>query len=167
MKNFLLFITLIMAGCAFQQPYEIAQPPGPSNIVIAPADPPIVVQSDKPLVTPPSQGQAVPPQVKIWRPDPTWILICNDSLTLHLEVWIDSGPPDPPTLKKILVPKLCQDVYVMLGDHFWYAIGYIETLKFGRVPMGPARRDFYIRNWSYYGGGYSLRIPINDGDFGR
>jgi hypothetical protein len=160
MKSFfvILVVALVIGGCAYQQPrYIIIAEPGS---VARPGQPTVALPS--------SQGQPpsvpAPPQVEVWRPDPTWILICNDSRTLFLEVWIDSGPPAPPRLK--LIPELCGDDHVMLGDHFWYAQGYIETPAFGRVSTGIARRDFYIRNWSYLSG-YALRIPINDGDFRR
>lgn len=172
MKN--LFVILIAAAvissCAFQQPYEIAQPPGPSNIVIAPATPPIVTQSDKPVVIlPPSQGQATSPQVKIWRPEPNNILICNLSKSVTVDrLWIDSRPStsSPPTIQD-LGPEMCQPIVVFFGDHYLYAEGSTELSAYGKVSVGTTRKEFSVRNWSCWWGGYAQRLYIYDGDFRR
>ena len=166
MKNFLLLIALITAGCAFQHPYEIAQPSGPSVVIVAPPAP-VAVQSEKPVVMPPSQGQAVPSQVKIWRPESNNILICNLSKTITVDkLWIDSRPPNPPTFQD-LSPEVCQPIVIFFGDHYWYAEGSVELQAYGRVSVGTARRDFSIRNWSSWWGGYAQRLNIYEGDFNR
>jgi hypothetical protein len=170
MNKFLLLVLCLLAvSCAYQEPYIIAQPPGPDYVVVQPAQP-NVAQSMPPVVVPPS-GQRIPivsaPQVEVWRPDPTQGLICNQSRTITLDrLWIDSRPPAPSTVNG-LGPELCQPVHVFLGDHFWYAEGSIELPAYGKVSVGTMRREFSVRNWSYWGGGYAWRLYINDGDFGR
>ena len=170
MRNFLLFaIALLTAGCAFQEPYIIAQPPGPSEVMVQPA-PPVVVQSGKPVVVAPaSQGQApaalAPPQVEVWRPDPTAGLIQNYSRNVFVRGWIDSRPPAPPTFE--LGPEQAVPINVFLGGHTLYAEGWITTSTYGRVSVGTMSRTFEIRNWSSNWGGYAWRVDIGDGDFRR
>lgn len=160
MRNFLfLFVVVAMlAGCAYQQPRYI--------IVSAPSI--VAVQPQRPAVVPPvSQKETKPERLPVWRPDPTYGLICNLSKTVTIDrLWIDSRPPTAPTLIGLL-PEFCQSTYAFFGDHFWYAEGSVELSIYGKVSVGTVRREFYIRSWSYWGGGYAWRIYIGDGDFGR
>ena len=171
MKKFLLLVLgSFMAGCAYQEPYIIAQPPGPDYIMVQPAAPPVAVQSQKPTVVLPAVQSQVPaapapPQVEVWRPDPTAGIVQNYSRNVFVRGWIDSRPPSPPTFE--LGPEQAIPVYVSLGSHTLYAEGWLITPTYGRVSVGTASRTFDIRNWSGAYGGYSWRLYLNNGDFGR
>ncbi len=154
-KLLILLLVMVASGCA---PYWYIpiEPPQRPAVVVAPTQPPAVVRP----IEPQSED-------KVWRPDPTKILICNMSKTVTIDkLWIDSRPPKPPTIEKIW-PETCDDVYVFLGDHYWYAEGSTELPAFGKTSVGTGRGDFYIRNWSSWGGGYAQRVYIYDGSFNR
>jgi len=158
-----------ISGCAWQEPLYIAQPPGPSTVVVVPAEPQIVVKSEAPVVagSPPSvikEQTLGAPRIEVWRPDPTAGIIHNYSRNIFVKLWIDSRPPTPPTIE--LGPEQAIPVHVPFGRHILYGEGQLENLTYGWFSVGTMSRTFEIRNTSF-SNGYAWSLYISDGDFIR
>lgn len=141
MRYFAFLAALILlAGCAYQRPTAISQPPVAGKTRIIP----------------------VSPDRQVWRPDATRVIFRNYSLTLTIEVWLDRQPAGEPDLR--LLPETAWPAnFSDLGRRFVYLRGWEVSTADGRREVGVKKLEFFIaRGAAVYSPG---EIFVGDGDF--
>jgi len=174
MKRICLFCILgiFLTACTSVRDYPVIKDPGYPRIVVKKKEGKVIIKKEKVLLAKKKQALVKEERVLVgtFYPDPTRILIGNQTYNIFVEVWLTpsfkkgkvKGPPDfdlPPNAKiEAIMP---------LGKHQIYAKGRIKTREYGWQSVGVVNKEVSISSRVYYGGYYGDYVIFHQSDFPR
>lgn len=165
-----IFLIACTLACAKVRYYPVIKDPN-YPVVVKKKDGKVVVKKEKvPLAKKKEQAKKERVLVGTFYPDPTRILIGNQTYNIFVEVWLTpsfkkgkvKGPPDfdlPPNAKV--------EATMPLGNHQVYAKGRIKTKEYGWQSVGAVSEEVSIGSRVYYGSHYGDYVIFYQSDFPR
>ena len=140
MKKFLFFLLIVLVamsltGCFYMEPVKIAIPYDPTALRS--------------------------PDSTVWRPDPTRVIFRNQSVSIHMNIWVGRVAAGQPDVE--LAPEESRPFnFPGVGKQIIYISGREATAS-GWRNLGTKKRPIEISSFSPFGG--IREISVGNGDF--